>query len=443
MNVIVAKFGGTSLANAQAIKRSVEVAKREKGLGVVVVSATGGTTDTLVELWEACKRGKEDNAAGFLKKLESRHRGIAQDLGVSAQGMEEWFQLARKKVVQGIGAERGSRECCDALFSVGEGLSAVLFAQVLSRSFSREVELLDARDVIKTNDQFGRALPVLGEISRTCEKLREKLKGGVVFVTQGFVGSTLDGKTTTLGRSGSDYSAALFAEGVGAKELQIWTDVSGVFTTDPRICSKAQPIEELSFSEAAELATFGAKVLHPTTVWPAMRKKIPIYIRNSLAPHELGTRISSQAVDTPLVRGIALRESQSILTLVTPRMVSVYGFLHDIFLVFKEHKVSVDLVTTSEISVSLTVDDFILEEPDLIKDLSHLGTVNVEKGYSLVALIGNRINQTPCLGRQILDVIAPANIRLLSCGASEHNFCFLLNAQEARGGGEKDSWQIS
>ena len=252
-------------------------------------------------------------------------------------------------------------------------------------------------------------------------------------MTQGFIGRNAQGQTTTLGRGGSDYSAALLAEGVGASVLQIWTDMPGVATTDPRICPKARPLEELSFAEAAELATFGAKILHPTTVWPAMRKDIPIFVGTSLiAGEQQGTWIRRAASKEPVVRAIALRERQSLLTLSTPRMVSSYGFLYDIFRIFKQHKISVDLVSTSEISVSITVGEAILDNHGLTRDLSCLGQVKMEGGLALISLIGNRINRTPGLGVQVLTAASPANIRLLCCGASQHNFCFLVNASYAR-----------
>ena len=434
MKLVVAKFGGSSLSDVQCMRGSARIAANLSGLGIMVVSATGKTTNLLTKLAKMASKGEREETRELLESLTVRHLEFARELGIDKSEIEDILSDLRSLILNFSENGHYSLSELDRLLSCGEQLSSRLMVRALedAREGGR-VEFLDVRTVLKTDDHFGRALPLLDEIAGCCTKiLRDRLKEGVTFVTQGFVGSTLKAETTTLGRGGSDYSAALLAEGVGASELQIWTDVSGVATTDPLICSTAKTIKELSFVEAAELATFGAKVLHPTTMWPAMRKNIPIYVGNSLAKEDGGTWIRKEVDDHPMVRAIALRERQSILTLSTPRMVSTYGFLHDIFLVFKKHKVSVDLVTTSEISVAITMSDVIVDKQDLVKDLGSLGQLKVENGYSLIGVIGNKITHTPRLGQDILESISSINIRLLCSGASEHNFCFLVESKCAR-----------
>ena len=436
MDLIVAKFGGTSLADAQAIRCSAEVARKQTRLGLLVVSAMAGTTDRLLGLARTAREKNWGQARNILREIQLQHRQAADELGLQGpfrDQVEDLLQQAYTLSERICESNEYSPEILDLLLSLGEQLSSRLMAWELKKGLERPVEWLNVLEVLRTNNQFGKALPILEEISRLCSyKLREKLAQGIIFVTQGFIGSTEKGATTTLGRGGSDYSAALLAEGVTASELQIWTDVPGVATTDPKICPNARALKELSFAEAAELATFGAKVLHPTTVWPARRKNIPIFVGAALDSGKRGTWIRDKTALRPLIRAIALRERQSILTLSTPRMVSTYGFLHDIFRIFRQHKVSVDLVSTSEISVAITVDDIILQNENLIRGLSRLGHLEVESGQGLVSLIGNRINRTEGLGVKILTAIAPINIRLLCSGASEHNFCFLVNTVNAR-----------
>ena len=424
------------MANAQAIRRSAQVARRQKGLGILVVSATAGTTERILQLAHVAEQKTWNEAKEILLAIESQHHQIAEELHIDVPTRSRIEKLLRKakdlaKRIYDL------RDCppsvLDSLLSIGERISSTLMTPVLREVFDRPIKWLDIREILKTDEQFGRALPLLSEISNLCSRsLCPQLAQGTIFVTQGFIGSTQKGLTTTLGRGGSDYSAALLAEGIEANELQIWTDVAGVSSTDPKICPTAHLLKELSFSEAAELATFGAKILHPTTVWPTMRKNIPIFVGNSFDCESSGTWIRQTTRSGPVIRAIALRENQSILTLSTPRMVSLHGFLHDIFYVFKKHKTSVDLVSTSEISVSITVEEDILKKKKLIEELSLLGQVKMEGGYGLVSLIGNRINQIPGMGAKILEVISHINIRLICSGASQHNFCFLVDSSEAK-----------
>ncbi|CSC88866.1 aspartate kinase III [Vibrio cholerae] len=252
-------------------------------------------------------------------------------------------------------------------------------------------------------------------------------------MTQGFIGSDAQGNTTTLGRGGSDYSAALIAEAVQASGLEIWTDVPGIYSTDPRIAPKAAPIPEISFSEASEMANFGAKILHPSTLLPAVRHGIPVFVGSSKEPEKGGTWIRKQVESAPLYRALALRCNQTMVTLRSAQMFHAYGFLAKVFEILAKHKISVDLITTSEISVSLTLDKTDTsggapELPEAVRaELEELCTVEVEYNLCLIALIGNKMKESRGYAKQVFSVLEDYNLRMICYGASAHNLCFLLH----------------
>lgn len=257
------------------------------------------------------------------------------------------------------------------------------------------------------------------------------MKGNDVGVTQGFIGSTMEGHTTTLGRGGSDFSAAILAEGINATTCEIWTDVTGILTTDPRLVKEAKVIDEISFKEASELATFGAKVLHPATLLPAIRKNIPVFVGSSFDANKGGTWVRKEVENQPLIRAMALRRKQVLVTLSTPEMLQAHGFLFQVFTIFNEHKVSVDAITTSEISVSMTLDEVTLQNKELFKKLEAIAEVHIEDNLSLVSLIGNNIIHTSGLAKKIFESIPEINVRMICLGASKHNFCFLVKDSSA------------
>jgi aspartate kinase len=251
-------------------------------------------------------------------------------------------------------------------------------------------------------------------------------------VTQGFIGSDLQGNTTILGRGGSDYSAALFAEGISAHVLEIWTDVAGVATTDPRMVKEARIIPELTYSEAAEMAQYGAKILHPATIAPAVRKSIPVFVGSSFEKDLPGTWIKTSVDHRPSVRAITKRSAQALLTITTPSMYNAYGFMSELFEVFGRHRVSVDCVTTSEISVAVTVDNATLENQNFIRDLEKVGNIHVEAGYSLISLIGNELTRKAMIAKIIFSTIDDVNVRMMSLGASSYNFNFLVKEDDSK-----------
>lgn len=431
----VAKFGGTSMTDEEAIRRSAKVVLSKDNIQLVVVSATSGTTNQLLNLVEATQLDDWEACQLLIEKLRVKHLRIARQMNCLDETSDAIEKLLKEleTIAKGMFFLKDlSKKAIDRIQSVGERISSHLMVKALRDLGLPNVEYLDARTIIKTDSQYGRALPQIKKIEAVAKELLvPKLRQGFTLVTQGFIGSTDDGFTTTLGRGGSDYSAALFGEAVLAKDIQIWTDVSGVATTDPRICPKATPIREISFEEAAELATFGAKVLHPTTLWPAMRKDIPVFVGNSMAPEDPGTWIREAADDNPLVRAMALRKNQCLLTLTTPRMLHTHGFLANVFEVFSKHQISVDLITTSEISIALTLDDSTLLNKELIEDLSQFAEVKKEGDLSLISVIGNKVQSTAGLSKDIFSEIADVNIRMICVGASSHNIGFLVKKDDA------------
>jgi len=431
---VVSKFGGTSMGDAQCMIRSAEVVLKQKSI-LVVVSATSGTTNDLIELARISERSSWDNALLIITKIKVKHLKLARDLEMSPQKLENLHQLFEEleSMSRGIHLlKECSLKALDSILSIGERLSSHLFTEALNIVFQRanseyKAQWFDARDVLLTDNQFSKARPLTSEIKKLCDEHLSGIKfAKSVYVTQGFIGKTKESMTTTLGRGGSDYSAAILAEAIGADILEIWTDVAGIATTDPRLVSSACTIAEISFKEASELATFGAKVLHPATLLPAIRSNIPVFVGSSFHPELGGTWVKKDVEQSPLVRAMALRKKQILVTLSTPEMLYSHGFLYQIFKVFNDHKVSIDAITTSEISVSLTLDDSTLINRDLICDLEAIADVAVEENLALISLIGNNINHTPGLAKKIFETIPDINVRMICLGASKHNFCFLV-----------------
>ncbi|UXR65618.1 lysine-sensitive aspartokinase 3 [Bdellovibrio bacteriovorus] len=436
--LVVSKFGGTSMGDADCMLRSAEVSFRQ-GSSVVVVSATSGTTNDLIALGKTAETQAWIEAEKILTKIQERHLKVAGDLHAPEESLnllktlfEEMSSLAK-----GIHLLKDcSVKALDTLVSLGERMSSLLFTEAMSQVLKKHksektAQLLDVRTVLRTDDSFGKAKPLTTDVAALAQKNLSFLRDGKkVVCTQGYIGMTEEGNTTTLGRGGSDYSAAILAEGVSADVLEIWTDVAGIATTDPRLCPKAQPISEISFKEASELATFGAKILHPATLLPAIRKNIPVFVGSSFDAQARGTWVRKDVEDHPLIRAMALRKKQVLVTLSTPEMLYAHGFLFQIFKIFNDHKVSIDAITTSEISVSVTLDDSTLLNKKLIVDLSQIADVQVEENLALISLIGNNINHTAGLGEKIFKAISDINVRMICLGASKHNFCFLVSDEQ-------------
>jgi aspartate kinase len=430
--IIVSKFGGSSMKDHEAMLRSAKISMEQKTT-ITLVSATHGTTDQLHTLIECAIAGNWNQCEKTLFTLREKHFDILQQLTNDNLVGEKLRELIDnlETLTRGIFLmNECSEKAKDRVVSFGERLSSLLFTEALKMTWKdQKVEYFDSREILKTDSNFGKAKPNLSKIRQACIE-RFKTNGSISYVGQGYIGSDNEGTTTTLGRGGSDYSAALFAEGVKANVLEIWTDVAGIATTDPRICKNTKAINEISYDEASEMAQYGAKILHPTTLVPAMRASIPVFVGSSYERDEQGTWIKENVDNKPLIRAIAKRNNQGLLTIKTPKMLNAFGFMGNIFDIFKAHEVSVDCVTTSEISVAVSVDEETLKNKELINDLENIGEVVTEFGFALVSLIGNQMFEQPGLAKRIFSSIEDINVRMLCLGASAYNFNILVKQND-------------
>ncbi|MEJ6473968.1 lysine-sensitive aspartokinase 3 [Pseudoalteromonas piscicida] len=428
---VVAKFGGTSVADFEAMSRCAHIVRDNPNVRVVVVSACAGVTNHLVTLTQQ----KEDEAGrkAVVTAVENIQQAIIDQVSLDADLAEGYKQtFAEFESLASLPAL--SRQQCDEMLSFGERFSSYLFTQIL-RNNRVQASRFDVRKVLKTDNQFGKANPNITATREAAQANLVSLLDDSVQVTQGFIGSDQYGQTTTLGRGGSDYSAALLAEAIDASSVHIWTDVVGIFSTDPRLCVNAKPIPRLSFDEAAEMATFGAKVLHPATILPASRKGISVFVGSSRDPQAGGTWIEKEKTAQAGIRAVTQRKNQILLTLKSPEMLLASGFLARIFTILSNYNISVDLVTTSEISVALTLDNAPnASRPELeqscLDELSEFCHVSVENNLTLVAMIGSEIQLRKCQ-LNLMDVLSDFNIRLICHGASKHNLCFLVEQHES------------
>jgi aspartate kinase len=439
-NCIVMKFGGTSVGDAKAIGRVVEIVRgRLKQRPVVVVSAMARVTDQLLQMARAAGSGDRKTALTLARELRERHYNTAgellgtalftqfhSDLGTEFEDLEE--------LLRGISAVGElTPRTTDHVASFGEVLSSKLVTAALS-AHGIEATLVDSRDCIVTDGNFTRAAPLFEETNAKLDELIQPLiKLGRVPVMGGFIGANSAGITTTIGRGGGDFSAAIVGAGVGAEKIEIWTDVDGMMTTDPNLCPEARRIKIISFDEAAELAYFGAKVLHPATVLPAIHKNIPVYILNSRNPTCEGTRITARAPHCKnFFKAIAAKKRITIIDIAAPRMLLAHGFLKAIFDAFDRHRIPIDVVSTSEVSVSLTVDSN-ESIPALAEDLSRLADVKYEGRKAIVCLVGENLREVPGIAAHVFGQLTDVKIRMISQGASEINLTFVVDEEQVPG----------
>lgn len=423
--MIVMKFGGTSVEDTAAIDRSCRIViERLHRQPFVVVSAMAGVTNDLLEAGRLAGSGKISESLEFFERLERRHEEFLPkgDL-TNLLGLLHWINEAGEF----------SPRAQDSVAAWGEDLCSEIFARALRR-LGIEAIHIDARDFIVTDRNFGNARPLWDKTFKKFQIIPEFFKetNRTALVMGGFIGSAVeDGETTTLGRGGSDYSAAIVGAAMGAEEIQIWTDVDGMMTADPKIVSTARTIRCLSFAEASELASFGAKVLHPRTLEPAMDKNIPVYVFNSRNPGGAGTRITRDAVPCQnIVKSIACKRDVSVITVETSRMLKAVGFLGKLFTILESIGVSVDMVATSEVSVSFTLDDS-SKGPQVLDALRRPHwAVSLENNLGLACLVGNDLKWTPGIAARVFGSIREFHVRMISHGASMTNLAFLVRRQQ-------------
>ena len=430
--MIVMKFGGTSVESAAAITRVAGIVRaRQARHPVVVVSAMGKTTNKLLEIARAAIAGRREEYIRLLHNLRDFHSREARlvvplaDRADLDRFLDEHFQELTE-LVKGLAVlgELTPRSI-DAISSYGERLSSYIVTLGFRHSGMR-AEHVDSRDVVITDKRHTQATPDFPETYARLKKTIPPLAEGSVVVMGGFIASSEDGVTTTLGRGGSDYTASIVGAGIGAEEIQIWTDVDGMLTADPTILPGGHRVKIISFAEAAELAYFGAKVLHPATVVPAMEKNIPVLILNSRRPDVPGTRITSEPVHCEnVVKSIACKRKIATVNIHSTRMLMAHGFLRRIFEVFDRYETPVDMVATSEVSVSLTIDN--LSRLDgILEGLREFAEVAVERDSVIVCLVGENIRSTPGVARRVFNSLDGINIRMISQGASLLNISFVV-----------------
>lgn len=432
---VVAKFGGTSVADYDAMNRSADVVLADPNTRLVVLSASAGVTNLLVSLSEGLEATERFVKLDALRKIQFDILERLQNPNVIREEVERL--LENITTLAEAASLATSSALTDELVSHGELMSTLLFVDII-RERNIQAQWFDVRKVMRTSDRFGRAEPDVEALAElTNQQLAPRLDEGIV-ITQGFIGSEAKGRTTTLGRGGSDYTAALLGEALHATRVDIWTDVPGIYTTDPRVVSAAKRIDVIAFEEAAEMATFGAKVLHPATLLPAVRSDIPVFVGSSKDPKAGGTLVCKKTENPPLFRALALRRKQTLVTLHSHNMLHSRGFLAEVFGILARHNISVDLITTSEVSIALTLDttgststgDTLLTQSLLI-ELSELCRVEVEEDLALVAIIGNKLSRACGVGKEVFGVLDPFNIRMICYGASSYNLCFLVPADQA------------
>jgi aspartate kinase len=437
--VIVLKFGGTSVGDADAIERTGHIVTSRLDRGpIVVVSALSGVTNTLIAVAEQAARGHLIGALRALEGLRERHLAETERLlGAGPEGadtcaelsamIDELAHLAEALATLGDLTPRS----LDAMSSYGERMSSLLCVAAFTRHGVPAVHV-DSCAVMITDSTFTRAEPQADAIAEACRaSVVPLVRAGRVPVLGGFIGSASGtGITTTLGRGGSDYSASLFGAAVRADAIEIWTDVDGMLTADPRVVPDARLIEQIAFDEASELASFGAKVLHPNTIAPAVRLGIPVYVLNSRRPEGGGTKITFEAPKRA-VSAIAGKNAVSLVKVGSPRMLLTEGFLRSLFEIFERHHTSVDVVATSEVSVSLTVDDPAGLET-IVSDLRALGDVSVERNRGIVAVVGAAIADGGATMARALQALGGARVHMLSLSATGINLTMVVDDDQVK-----------
>jgi aspartate kinase len=434
--VILVKFGGTSVGDADAIRRAASiVASRRDRQPIVVVSAMAGVTNALLAIAEQSSRGQLIGAIRSVEALRERHMQQAELLlGDSPECVEVCSEMSAMidelahltEALNTLGDV--TPRSLDAIAAYGEQLSSQL-AVAAFRKCGLPADHVDARDVMVTDESFTRAEPNLDAIAEAALRLLAPVaRNGRVPVMGGFIGATPRGLTTTLGRGGSDYSAALVGAALQADAIEIWTDVDGMLTADPRVVEGARLLDRVGFDEASELASFGAKVLHPMTIYPAVRVGIPVFVLNSRRPEGKGTLITFEA-PRRAVTAIAGKSGITLIRLRTPRMLLTEGFLRTTFDVFHRHRASVDVVATSEVSVSLTIDDASRLDA-LLPDLRELGDVAIERNRGIVAVVGAALSAGGEHMARALGALRDTPIHMLSLSATGINLTIVVDGEQ-------------
>lgn len=447
--MLVMKFGGTSVGSAERMQDVLSIVNKAKSkhkgaAPLVVLSAMSGVTNSLIAAGDKAVARDLKGALTEVQSIRKKHdEAIDQALGNDAayaqkvkDSLTPHFEEL-EVILKGVSyLGELSKRSVDAISGMGELLSSKVVAAIAEHQGTPSA-WVDAREVMATDDTFGRATPLSDEIEKNAQaKMAKPSKDGKIVITQGFIGSTANGVTTTLGRGGSDYSAAIFGAALKADEIQIWTDVDGMMTSDPRLVPEAKVIDEVGFQEAAELAYFGAKVLHPLTIKPAIEQGIPVRILNTMRPDAPGTIIKADKEidraddDTRPICAIAAKKGITALFISSFKMLMAHGFLSKVFAIFDRHSTSIDLIATSEVSVSLTVDR--TDDLDsIIRELKDLGDVRIMTDVSIVSVVGRQFRDKSGIAGEVFSALTNVNIIMISGGASDINLSFVVSNEDA------------
>jgi aspartate kinase len=420
----VMKFGGTSVGKPERMHHIAGLVSNENEPVIVVLSALSGTTNALVEIGDAIARGDRNGAKQSIDKLEAHYQAFVKDL------VKKEASLAKAKAIIAEHFEflniilkiSFSEALSKDILAQGELLSTKLFCTYLEEQ-GKDHLLLPALEFMSI-DAYDE--PQIGSIKVKLTQLLNQHKGTKIFVTQGYICRNARGEVDNLKRGGSDYSASLIAAAINASVCEIWTDIDGMHNNDPRVVKKTVPIEQMSFEEAAELAYFGAKILHPASIWPAQLYKIPVKLLNTMEPKAKGTLITEEAGSVG-VKAVAAKDNIIAIRIKSSRMLLAYGFLRKIFEVFEKYRTPIDMITTSEVAVSLTIDsDAHLQ--DILKELEPFGTTEVDKNQVIISVVGNEISQTEDIIKKLFGSIVNIPVRMVSYGGSPHNISLLTDA---------------
>ena len=434
------KFGGTSVANYEAVSRMISIVEgRLAERPVVVVSALSKVTDLLYRLADAAAASDREAVEDMLVELRERHLNLAKQL---LEGHNDKYSEA-KKCIDGIcdslasfvGAVCSLGELTPRskakIISNGEWLSSNIICHAMNARGIR-TGFVDARSIMITSNDYLKGEPIISEIqTRAPEEIEKAYAGQDAVITQGFISSSENGEPTVLGRGGSDYSASLIGMAMDATRIEIWTDVDGVRTADPRVVENTRSIEKISFEEAAEMAHFGAKVLHPLTIEPAVMKNIPVYVLNSMNPSGKGTAILKDEFIKDGVKSVSFKENILLLNIFSTRMINVSGFLQKVFAIFSKYKVSVDLISTSEANISLTMDGN-QNINRVVEELSEFAQVDVDRDKSQISVIGKNIGNLKGVLKQTMASLSGCNVYMISQGASFVNISFVVDRSSLR-----------
>ena len=419
----VMKFGGSSVGKPERMQQVLQLITADEESKIIVLSALSGTTNSLVEISNAMAAGSKSEARQQIEKLEEYYKQFVQTLLQTEIGLEEAKKVLNEhfEFLYIILRISFSDALNKDILAQGELLSTKLFSLFLSEKGINHM-LLPALEFM-TIDSYDE--PQVGTIKVKITQMLKQHKDKKIFITQGYICRNARGEVDNLKRGGSDYSASLIAAAVNATVCEIWTDIDGMHNNDPRVVNKTFAIEQLSFEEAAELAYFGAKILHPASIWPAQFYNVPVRLLNTMQPDAKGTLISEEAGSVG-VKAIAAKDGITAIRVKSSRMLLAYGFLRKVFEVFEKYRTSIDMITTSEVAVSVTIDNDV-NLPDIIRELEPFGTIEIDTNQTIVSIVGNEIAETRYVMKKLFDAIEPIPVRMVSYGGSKHNVSLLIS----------------